>query len=364
MNTASVTPTDLQDHRSRIYWDPAIQKIVYRNSALWTCITSLVRERAGFAPVRKDSSKPATLTDLPVEADPDLAPDWEHGDTCEEGRIHETWMREIWFPRNGWHVTWVEKEFDLSVGPGIIVRFHIDGALVPLAEKDNPDAQPVSLVEIKTGGAKPSERFLMLGLEAGFPSYYGQLSAPMVATGLPLDVNWKERGNGRVHTRHFETPPKTYPEIIQRVLTIEHLAATQTFPPCEQSYRDGFGFFCPHRHFHQPDPVQLERPDLEELAQEYDALNGALKSGSGVQLSAEEKKAANKRLKELRAHFDFALGQKLTLGAGNFELGYGKGSDFLDLGRFATEKPDEYKALLDEFRSRKRGNFFLRLRKV
>lgn len=341
------TPTEQQDHRARIYWDSDIQRIVYRNSALWTCKTSLARERAGFG----GKSKEEEVQDGDGE-----------GDNREEGRIHETWFREVYLPRNGYVVKWIEREIDLPIpGTNIVIRMHLDGGLAFL---EDGDGRVIAVLEIKTGGETQTEVFLRKGIEEGYPHYLGQFSAPMIATGLPLHLYWKNRNSGDVYIRRYETPPYSFAQLILRVYEIEDLAARQSFPRCEEPYRSCFGFFCPHKMFHEPLPPNIERPDLEPLAREYVELSAVLKVGSGVELAADDRKQLFKRKEAVQKTLSEHIGQHMSMGAGELEAGFQRGSDFLDLSRFAQEDPELYRELLETYRATKRGNFYCRPRKA
>lgn len=389
MNAAHVTATDKQDHRGRIYQDPEAGKLVYRNSSLFTCIHSLIRERAGYGGKER--------TEDTEELDP------EKGDSREEGRIHETWMREVYLPRNGWRVIWVEKEMNLAIGDHILLRMHLDGGLVrthvPMPTRrcfvcsgsgivagageythescfeclgagflEDPDQlTPERLCELKTGNVVWSDKFLTEGL-AGFPGYLGQQAGPMIATGLPMSLYWKNRNNGSVYPPVLlERPPYQFGQIVLRIMTIEHHAAkiiearnagaeehelNLLFPKCEEAYKRSWGYFCPHEEFHEDPEPEKEIPEMEPLAREYGNINNLSKTV----------KANLDRKNYLKLQLEEAIGEGRLVSAGAWEFGFHFGSEQLDMNKLKEGDPELYQALREKFSTKKRGNFFCRLR--
>lgn len=229
-----------------VYFDPEIDKWVYRASGLGNCLGHLVRCRLGVTP--------------------DPAPEFMQN-AFDAGKHHEPaildWLqRPTTIPGGGggiallndydlsvlqFEVVDEQVEVDIPVGTTCVVRVHPDGIgkvfAVPLGSE--LELRELVVVEAKALGKDFIAKFRREGVGA-IPNYAWQLSVEMVATGLPAVYVKAQKGEKGTEdeTGHrpiigfepiqvYREPPYSLGQIKARVLKIEALAEREEIPECD-----------------------------------------------------------------------------------------------------------------------------------
>lgn len=275
--------------------------VVYRASALGMCTKALVAARLGYEALEIQGPRAEAMRER-----------------MDEGKLHEDAVVER-MRREGWEVNHEQLIIELPITENVMVRGHIDGlGLTPYSSYTLDSRRRV--VEIKTQSKDEFAAFSRHGWDSGFfPRYKWQLSAYMLATGLPAVVVRKDRNSGRLDFVYVDKPFYSLGEITARVLTIEALSRDYTLPEdCDRN-----DFPCSYSYLHTQKEEEGEKfvsEEVERLAREYregkrleeqgkqrkdDARNRLLKlceggrrgsSVSGVRVSFREVEAGPRRL--------------------------------------------------------------------
>lgn len=234
-DTAALVGGAGSDERPAVYVDDThpVQTVVYRASALDSCLAELLAARTGEEPKEWDR---ATL------------------DRFARGRRAEAetvkWLgktKGIEAEATGSD----QKEFDLTVFADfaadsptrVVVRVHPDG-IVPAGWVLDEGDRPASVLEIKStvpGNFLAGEKYML-------ERYPWQFSAEMIATGLPMLLVVQNTTSNRRHLHYLATPPRVYSDLIARVMSVELAARLGQPVPCKR-WSD---FFCRYP-WHQPE---------------------------------------------------------------------------------------------------------------
>lgn len=149
----------------------------------------------------------------------------------------------------GWKLEadFAQQTFELACGPGIVVRYHPDGAGLPATQ---PTVR--HLVEVKRLHRQSFHKIRRHGAGGLPPAYLWQVSAMMVNQRCPAVVVVENKGgtpdengvrpeypdDGELEFVWLDEPPRSWAQIIRRVRQIRDLAAgddiTTTDMACEQ----------------------------------------------------------------------------------------------------------------------------------
>lgn len=235
---------ELTDNRPPVYRDG--ETWVYRASSLGNCIRGLVAARRGVKP-------------MPV---PEVAQT-----RMDEGKLHERAILEG-LERDGWKVLDPQKEVELRIRPGVVVRGHIECWLI------DPEGN-LLLPEIKSR----SKDQYKLWMSKGWSAFFGfalQYSAYWYATGATdglLAV--KNRDDGEVDWSRVTEPPFELDHVKNRVLEIERLADLPELPSCGGEAQ----WNCSYYHIHEApeEKEQVESEDLELLCENERQVTAEIK---------------------------------------------------------------------------------------
>lgn len=230
---------------------------IYRASALYSCMRSLVATRMGIEGQGGlyESGHGAKI-----------------GQIFNEGHLHEPDILERVSKKYGVTVQSQQEPVEIDLLPNIKVRGHIDARTD--GNGDNPGnfsadliVEP-SVIEAKALGSSTYKTWLAQHLD-GFPRYKGQLSTYMIATGLHGLMAVKDRNTGQMDTQVYTEPPLSISDLRRRVLLIETAAQEEEFPACD--YKQ---FPCAHAFLHEEEELTETTSADDELitmlADEYD----------------------------------------------------------------------------------------------
>lgn len=315
-----------------IYIDPD-GTIVYRASALGSCMKSLVATRMGIEGMDVYSSgagkKISQIFDEGHLHEPDILTR-----IAKECQIN---ISEIDDVAAAYGEPAQQYEVSLDLLPNVKVRGHLDG--VGYGEElgrfftSHPD-DTRAVVEAKALGESTYKIWLAQQLN-GFYRYRVQLSVYMLATGYPGIFGVKNRNNGQLDIQFYDTPPLSISDLRRRVLLIESAAAQDEFPACDHP-----SFPCKHHFLHDADetPEVGDADDelLTVLAQDYDRAK-----------LVEEKAKAKKE--ELRTKLINTLGEKGKWENESYTVRTGK-STRKNLDRDAVKRfIEEHDSSIDNF---------------
>lgn len=204
----------MSDNRPNVYQDE--DTWVYRASSFGGCTRGLVAARMGV---------PAQ----PIEG---KAKGW-----MEEGDLHEGNVLER-LANDGYEIVATQEEVELEFGHLGVVRGHTDGTI------RHGTAGITQMLEIKSRSQDQYKKWLSQGIE-GFPQMKWQVSAYMLATGLPCLVATKNRNTGELDRMVIATPPYALTDFLERIQLITMLAEAEEYPVCDVSQ-----FPCPYVAIH------------------------------------------------------------------------------------------------------------------
>jgi hypothetical protein len=270
-------------------------RIVYRASALGSCTKALVAARMGYDAI---------------------APPSDAQQRMDEGHLHEMDVTRR-MVEEGWRFSPGSSQLEvvLPITRKVVVVGHLDG----LGWKNGPaavsTADPIAalkivgghVVEIKSQSKNQWADFERSGWESGFfPKYKWQLSAYMLATGLPAVVVRKNRDNGQVKYEYVEAPFYSLTATRVRVMMVEALVAKGELPEeCDNRV-----FPCPFFYLHHdPEVTTLEDPQLDELGRQYKEASVA--EAAARQIKEDTRKALRQGLVGMDK-VSTAIGTKIT----------------------------------------------------
>ena len=201
------------DNRPSVYTDPD-GTVVYRASALGSCLRSLAAHRSQIATPRPHSEHMLGI--------------------FAEGRRLEPIIIE-WLGAQGWVLTDTgddgQAEYDLAVFPGVVVRCHPDGMAVRRGE---PAWTTQRVLEVKALG----ESLAGKGLYA-LTHYPWQLSIEMLSTGRKAlyvvhNKGHEDVSDDSVVVKEIDTPPYTLAQIKARVAKVEAAVRRDELGDCSQ----------------------------------------------------------------------------------------------------------------------------------
>lgn len=235
----------MSDNRPMTYDDDG--KVIYRASGFGHCINQLVYSRLGFDPV----GYPQVILDA-----------FAYGNEAEQTLIRHLRRKEVpGDPMSFWSLYDFQKEYDLELLPGKVLRCHVDAIGSHFSTTSNasaPFGTQVWNIEFKALGQDLCRLFLASGLD-DLPTYKTQVSIQSLATGYPtlfvvLDKAETEKANKPVvHWEVYPTPPLSRAYLIKRLLEVERRVKLpiDQLPPCETEI-----WYCPFYKFH-PDQAQI-----------------------------------------------------------------------------------------------------------
>lgn len=226
----------------------------YRMSRIGACIRSLVAARMGESPTPPHQKFQEFLD-------------------ASAGLEDEVIAMYIAKHSHG-EVIWRQKEVELPIAEGVIVRGHIDGL----------DQQDDEIIEVKALG----DRYFELYNNGGFE-----------ALGV-VGLHYRWQGAGYGHATHRQVrfvighkaegkdgwvidelivepavdPETLVPlnEILSRIASIEHHAGIDVYPDCDRKCSKSE----PFAHIHVFDPVTLGGSDLEAMLERYDNMQSTI----------------------------------------------------------------------------------------
>lgn len=188
-------------------------KVYYRASTLGApCTKALVAIRMGYTEVQTRDEK--------------VLEKYAAGRELEESVI--SLMKD-----EGWVIWGEQNTVDLALTGRLVVRGHIDG--YGMLGEFNPEGDRY-IVEVKTQTIGQWESFEKYGWESGFfPRYAWQVSAYMLASGLPLALvrGLRSEDNSlieKIDVRFYDHPFFTKQNILKRVLNVEIAAGKSEVP--------------------------------------------------------------------------------------------------------------------------------------
>lgn len=200
------------DNRASVYVE-ADGTVVYRASALGSCVRSLAAHRTKAAEPRPHS--------------PEMLERFAQGNDAEP-RIIEYLGTQGWLLSD--HGS-QQREYDLTVFPGVVVRCHPDGIAHRMGE---PAWTSSRVVEVKALGASLADK----GLYA-LTHYPWQLTVEMLVTErkalyVVYNKSFDEIDERSVVVKEIDDPPYTLGQIKARIAKVEAAAARDQLPDCSQ----------------------------------------------------------------------------------------------------------------------------------
>lgn len=245
------------DNRPSVYLDGDV--LVVRASALGTCAWELIAQLQG--------QEPLPWPDRMLRA-------FKEGHDGEAGVLAK-------LEKLGWILNpfWAQRECDLTVGSGRLVRCHPDSA-------GYPATQPTTahLIEVKRLHDSTCSNIQRHGIKALSDGYKWQISVEMAVSKMPLvlvienkgltpDANGKRPACAREGALHFEfitEPPYSFMDIVKRVAMIASEAAgpiiTTTGRPCDNPKQ----YPCRFRHLRPEPEGEVGVAVADDVAAEYD----------------------------------------------------------------------------------------------
>lgn len=229
----------MSDNRPMTYDEDG--KVIYRASGFGHCINQLVYSRLGFDPV----GYPQAILDA-----------FAYGNEAEQTLIRHLRRKEVpGDPMSFWSLYDFQKEYDLELLPGKVLRCHVDAIGSHFSTTSNasaPFGTKVWNIEFKALGPELCKLFLKSGLD-DLPTYKTQVSIQSLATNLPtlfvvLDKEKTEQANKPVvHWEVYPTPPLSRAYLIKRLLEVERRVRLpiDQLPPCDTDT-----WYCPFYKFH------------------------------------------------------------------------------------------------------------------
>lgn len=244
----------------------------FRASSIGGCIRGLVASRLGIAPQPPRNFLQKALQDSSL---------------AEE-------LVKVQLVKRGWRVE-----------PGGPVTLGLQHGVITGTTDGSISGEGLSrcVLEVKSLGRTLFERYVRGGIEnlgRPFTQMYGmQISAYMLATGLPCMVAVYSKEGGMTLEKLYETPPYSMEELDERIVSILDYAAREEYPECDAACSSTSWYW----HIHDEKKlVRVSDDELEEKVARLVRLRDTLKT-----LQDEEKTLAD----ELKAE----------LGSGPNELG-------------------------------------------
>jgi hypothetical protein len=237
---------------------PAVQLsdncIIYRASALGSCIRRMVAARRGFDPKPPPAKLQAAF---------------------DEGHALEPVILNLLAER-GWDLKNPQAEVEFGVGTNpqgqrLIVRGHVDAMGRP------PTGGMWMPVDAKAFAQSTYDNFFATGINA-FPHYSWQQSVYAHATysrSFCLPIFNKD--DGQLNVKVFHTIPHSIRDIKDRIDTIENLATSQadfSSITCPASWG------CPYDYLHDHKPVETLPNELTQLVKNYIAVKRRIEAYS------------------------------------------------------------------------------------
>lgn len=262
---SSTVPTG--DNRASVYVE-ANGTVVYRASALGSCVRSLAAHRMKAAEPRPHS--------------PEMLARFAQGNDAEP-RIIEYLGTQGWLLSD--HGS-QQREYDLDVFPGVVVRCHPDGIAHRMGE---PAWTSSRVIEVKALGASLADK----GLYA-LTHYPWQLTVEMLVTErkalyVVYNKSFDEIDEQSVVCKEIDETPYTLGQIKARIAKVEAAAARDQLPDCSQ--RDfpcqWYGILC--QADTAADRPEAERDDaIAELCARVVAARDASKAAKAHEDEARE----------------------------------------------------------------------------
>lgn len=197
------------DARDPVYVDTD-GTVVYRASALGMCLRALVAARQGCPPCPPGAKQAA---------------DQQAGIDYETVVLHK-------LTRMGFEISHQQREYDLPVSEGVIVRCHVDG-LVTRVENDGAST---SVLEVKSVAPSTFKLWQRKRFDA-FPGWGYQLGVAMLASNLPGLMVVANRQTGVLHCHVVESASYPYLLMIQeRIRTAGTYLDNQDEAPCPATF--------------------------------------------------------------------------------------------------------------------------------
>ena len=284
----------MADNRPSVYREGP--DVIYRASALGSCVRALLAFYDGVQPRRKRE-----MTELM-----DLAAD--------EGDVHEDAVRAK-LVKEGYGILATQEEFSLQIIPHAFVRGHTDGRISPPEHATEINTLEV-LLEVKSKSNKQYEIWKRQRWEA-FPGHAYQISAYMEAfpdRDVLYIVKRRETGEEDRVIIPAGQPPIPFKAVKQKVIAVEIARVSGTTPQCDLAPQQQW--MCPVWFLH--DEKDIETADLTP---EMVAVMADLISKRQVFKAVEDegKKAEGDR-KLLDADLQNLLGDADRADVGNYVL--------------------------------------------
>lgn len=274
----------MADNRPSVYREGA--DVIYRASALGSCVRALLAFYDGVSPRRKKE-----MTELMELA-------------ADEGDVHEDAVRAK-LVKEGYKVLATQEEFSLQIIPHAFVRGHTDGRI-------SPPKHPVgiktaeALLEVKSKSNKQYELWKSKRWEA-FPGHAYQITAYMEAfpgRDCLYIVKRRETGEDDRVIIPAGQPPIPFKEVKKKVIAVEIARVSGTTPLCDLAPQQQW--MCPVWFLHDEKDIQTA-----ELTPEMIAVMVDLIGKRQVQKAIEDRgKVAEKDRKMLDAELQNLLGEE------------------------------------------------------
>lgn len=221
--------------------DPPVA--TYRASSAGSCLRALVAARLGM------DAKPVT----------DRTQRY-----FDEGNLHEPAIVDA-LNDSGYTISDSQRHAEVRITSGVRIFGHIDGL-------DSSLPRP-RLVEIKAMGEKTWKEWVRKRWASNnryaiqYTIYWDALDNPANPTyidgglGGGLYVT-KNRNSGELDIWEVDAPPLDISDIKRRIMSVEYLASTETFPACDAESLFG----CAYEYLHDPPPTST---DVDFTQDEY-----------------------------------------------------------------------------------------------
>lgn len=274
----------MADNRPSVYREGA--DVIYRASALGSCVRALLAFYDGVEPRRKKE-----MTELLELA-------------ADEGDVHEEAVRAK-LVREGFEILATQEEFSLQIIPHAFVRGHTDGRIKPPAGFPEIKTDE-TLLEVKSKSNKQFELWLLKRWEA-FPGHAYQITAYMEAfPGRDVLYIVKQRETGKddrviIPAGH---PPIPFKAVRQKVIAVEIARVSGTTPQCDLLPQQQW--MCPVWFLHDEKDIQTAELTPEMIKVMLDLIG----KRQGFKAIEETGKEAEKDRKLIDGELQNLLGEE------------------------------------------------------
>lgn len=259
----------MADNRPSVYREGP--NVIYRASALGSCVRALLAFYDGVEPRRKKE-----MTELLELA-------------ADEGDVHEDAVRSK-LVKEGYRILTTQEEFSLQIIPHAFVRGHTDGQLAP--SKFHGFKTKEVLLEVKSKSNKQYELWLAKRWEAN-PGHAYQITSYMEAfpgRDVLYIVKRRETGEEDRIIIPAGAPPIPFKAVKQKVIAVEIARVSGTTPACDLTGQ--WQYFCPVWFLHDEKDIETAEltPEMIKVMEDLIVKRQEFKATEQAGKDAEEER--------------------------------------------------------------------------